>query len=107
MIRQSIFKKPENSISRKRVMLFILPLLAVFITGVASIMVSGQTVGYGTRIRALEKEYMQLVDKEKTLEQHIAQKQSLQKLKEEAIREGYIPVLRVQYVGLVTPVASR
>lgn len=102
------FRKPQHHpVSRKRKLLFAVPLFFVFVLGAASIIVTGQTVGDGAKIRELEQEHASLTEKQRVLEENLAKRQSLSKLKEEAERLGYVPITSIRYIGLVTPVASR
>lgn len=100
-------KKTEANMPFIQKFLIVFPVLLIFILGVTSVVVNGQTVGDGTRIRQLDSEYETLLAKERELESGLSQKQSLVALKKEAEQLGFVPVLSVKYIGLVTPVASR
>ena len=70
--------KVESKTSFVQKILLVLPVLCILSLGVTSVIVNGQTVGDG-----------------------------IISLKKEAELLGYVPVLSVKYIGLVTPVASR
>ncbi len=99
--------KVESKTSFVQKILLVLPVLCILSLGVTSVIVNGQTVGDGSKIRELDSQYASLISKERELESTLSEKQSIISLKKEAELLGYVPVLSVKYIGLVTPVASR
>lgn len=101
-----IIRKSEQ-VSGRRKLVFFLPLAILVVLGICNVAFSGQLVNQGEKIHALEKNGIQLTLNEKDLEASLARLQSLQKIKDEAITQGYLPIISTAVVDGTRPVALR
>lgn len=86
---------------------FYLPLCVVILLSLANVVLSGQMVSRGERMRAMENTLFSLNQQQKELETTLASLQSLQHMREEAVVGGFMPITSVSYLGLTRPVALR
>jgi len=100
-----IFRDQQVSVMRQMYVLFtVISLIALVIV---NIFISGRMVSTGTEMRSIERAQVQLELEQKSLQAKLAEKQSLQHIKEEAKQLGYIPVSSVLHARQDVSVALR
>ncbi|HAV14985.1 MAG TPA: hypothetical protein DCX25_01525 [Candidatus Pacebacteria bacterium] len=87
--------------------LFIGPLLFVTLLIGLNVAFSGNMIGNGERLHTLEKNVHALQLQQKELASTLASSQSLQRVYDEALAQGYVPISQVAYLDTTRTVASR